>query len=138
MRRRECLHVMLSWALVALSACRGGEGPEDPVWGKQACAHCAMLVGDRRYAAQILTDDGARSYFDDIGCMIAYVAERKPRVSHAWVHDETGDQWLEAERARYRRGARTPMDYGFAATATGELGFEDIRREVLARTRKRS
>jgi len=129
----QYLFALLSLALVL--GCRRKEGPEDPVWGKQPCAHCAMVVGDKRYAAQIVAADGERSHFDDIGCMIAFVEEHELHPAHAWVRDEVKDAWIEAGQARYHRGARTPMDYGFAAGTTGELSFDEVRREVLARKR---
>jgi hypothetical protein len=88
-----------------------------------------MIVGDKRYAAQVLLG-GERSHFDDIGCMIAFVEKRGSRPERAWVRDEAHDAWLEGELARYRRGAKTPMDYGFAAGVDGPLSFEEVRRDV--------
>jgi hypothetical protein len=97
-----------------------------------------MVVGDRRYAAQALAEDGTRAHFDDVGCMIAYTDEHGTHVRRAWVQDEQSDRWLDVAQARFRRGARTPMDYGFAAGATGELGIEDVRLAVRARGGKQS
>jgi copper chaperone NosL len=122
-----------SWGL---TACHGADAATDPVWGKQPCAHCAMVIGDRKYAAQLIAEDGTRAHFDDVGCMIAYVQSQKIVVQRSWVRAEDGDAWLDAARARYHAGARTPMDYGFGATATGNLGFEQVRQQVLARERK--
>jgi len=132
--RRQAL-LALAGAAALLAGCSRKEGPVDPVWGKQPCAHCAMLVADRRFAAQIETGDGERLYFDDIGCMVRYVEERGAQPAHRWVRDEAKDVWLDAGTARYHGGARTPMDYGFAAGETGVLSFDDVRRGVLARKR---
>ena len=137
MNRRLCLFTLLVAAgSLSLSSCSRGEGPEEPVWGKQACAHCAMIVGDKRYAAQVVLG-GERSHFDDVGCMIAFVEKRGSRPERAWVRDEAHDGWLESERARYRRGAKTPMDYGFAASTDGPLSFEDVSRDLVARSEER-
>ena len=138
MSPRASILVFVGAALLALVSCRRTEAPSDPVWGKQPCAHCAMVIGDRRYAAQALEEDGTTSSFDDLGCLIAYVHARGLRVRRIWVRDESADAWLDAERARFHRGARTPMDYGFAAGRTGELDFAAVKRAVLAREENRS
>lgn len=135
---------MTSWAragslaalLGASVACRGEAAPADPAWGKEPCAHCAMIVDDRKTAAQILEEDGTRRYFDDLGCMIAFEAERGIQARE-WVRDESRDAWLPAGSARYRSGARTPMDYGFVAGPEGTLPFDAVKREVLARKGER-
>ena len=88
--------------------------PLDPVWGKQPCAHCAMLVTEARYSAQLTTQDPERIWFDDIGCLIAYIADRKPKVAHLWVHDAVTPRWLDATATRYQDGAKTPMDFGLS------------------------
>ena len=136
MIRAICLSTLIAAASSGLSACHGADAPAEPVWGKQPCAHCAMVIGDRKYAAQLVAEDGTRTHFDDVGCMIAYIHSQKTVVLRSWVRAEDSDAWLEAERARYHAGARTPMDYGFGATATGSLGFEQVRQQVLARERK--
>lgn len=118
---------MLRAAAIALAlvSCEDGSTPKDPVWGKQACASCAMLVSDPKYAAQLTTEDGARQYFDDPGCMAAYVEERHPSVRGMWVKDDVG-HWVDAKTARFAPGARSPMDYGFAAQGSGSGAWADV------------
>ncbi|MBI4953148.1 MAG: hypothetical protein HY908_14030 [Myxococcales bacterium] len=131
------------WLLapVAWLACAGGDKPVDPVWGKQPCAACAMLVSEPRHAGQLVTESGDRFYFDDPGCLAAYLAERTAsaepaaRVGAAWVRDEAGS-WIDARSARYRTGARTPMDYGFEAQADGTASFADVERAARDRGRR--
>jgi len=43
-----------------LSSCEDPATPKDPVWGKQPCASCAMLVSDPRFAAQASLGSGQR------------------------------------------------------------------------------
>ncbi|CAN5629992.1 hypothetical protein BH09MYX1_BH09MYX1_01420 [soil metagenome] len=114
-------------ALVALVAlgCVDTSKPEDPVWGKQACGHCAMLVSDPRFAAQLTTKDDNRVFFDDVGCMAAYVKSRHLDVRAMWVRDELG-HWIDARTAHFERGEKTPMDYGFVATSGGSASFGDV------------
>jgi copper chaperone NosL len=122
--RNSCLALVLA----ALAACAGGDKPAEPVWGKAPCAHCGMIVGDRRFAAQLVTEDGERLFFDDVGCMLDAEAEGRVRapVRHRWVRVAEGEGgWIPAESARYRGGFRTPMDSGFGAVAVAEAGDLD-------------
>ena len=130
MRRRALL---LVFATVAVG-CEAPNEPLEPVWGKQPCAHCAMLVSQRDTAAQLTTDGGERFFFDDPGCMVAYIAQRNPKVRSMWVH--LASQWVDPKVARYRRGGATPMDFGFIPSADGEASYADLERVVLQRNEK--
>ena len=116
------------------SACEKTDVPTDPVWGKEACAHCSMLVGDRRYAAQAVAG-GERRYFDDIGCMVLWMEDRRSRPDHVWVRSR--DRWVDAESARYARGAKTPMDFGLEARPDDGIGWDEARAHVLAKRSER-
>lgn len=130
--RREWI---VGCTLILIDCSKRSEDPEEPVWGKQACAQCAMLLSDKRYAAQLVDADGNRSHFDDLGCLVSFIAAHHVKERRIWVRDEARDRWLPAETARYHGGAKTPMDYGFAAGTAGDLAFEDVRRAVLSRPR---
>lgn len=119
-------------ALALFASCDDAAAPKDPVWGKQACGSCAMLVSDPHYAAQLVTTDGSRSYFDDPGCMAAYLDERHPSVRAMWVKDDVG-HWVDAKTASFARGAKSPMDYGFAAQAGGTASWADVEAEAKKR-----
>jgi copper chaperone NosL len=107
---------------VAVIACAKTDEPADPVWGKEPCAHCSMIVGDKRYAGQI-GGDGERKFFDDVGCMASWL--EKHDAGHAWVRDEDG-RWVDARTARYAEGAKTPMDFGFVPAKAG-IDWEELR-----------
>jgi copper chaperone NosL len=115
---------------LACAACAEAVEPVDPVWGKQPCASCGMVVGDRRHAAQLLPASGARVYFDDPGCLVTYLAERKIAPQGVWVREAGGERWLDARTARYVKGARTPMDFGFEARADEGVSFDAFSAEV--------
>ncbi len=128
---------VLTGVVLALAACEKLDAAVDPVWGKEPCAHCAMLVGDRRFAAQIVTTS-ERKWFDDVGCFVLWAEAHPGKVQKAWVRDADGSGWLDAGSARYASGARTPMDFGFEghASAAGKtVGFEEMRAAVLARAK---
>jgi copper chaperone NosL len=131
--------VAASWILLpALVACERLDRPVDPVWGKEPCGHCAMLVGDRRYAAEVVAS-GERRFFDDIGCYVLWAAKHEKSIEHAWVRDAEADRWVDARGARYVSGARTPMDFGFEARSAASGGgldgvdHEGMRAAVFAR-----
>lgn len=141
---RAAPHLSRRAALIALAGVAGSlfaagcartDVALDPVWGKEPCAHCRMLVGDKRYAAQV-AGEAERRYFDDIGCMVLWLDAHGPRA-RAWVRDATGQSWLDATRARYVAGARTPMDFGFEARAAAPegVGFDAMGDAVRAKNR---
>ncbi len=112
--------------LALLAACHdAADKPLEPVWGKQPCDHCAMLLDEPRFAAQLATPDGAHLYFDDVGCLAAWLREHPDAGARAWV--ERDGRWVAAERARFAAGARTPMGYGFVAAAAGAPATVDWR-----------
>lgn len=123
--------VIASIAL-ALSACDDSGKAIDPVWGKQACGSCAMLVSEPRYAAELTTSDGARVFFDDPGCMASWVEERHVQPARMWVRNRAG-AWIDARDARYARGEHTPMDYGFAVDESGDATWGDVQAAVRTR-----
>lgn len=130
MKRRSFL---LGIAGLVVLACTKTDEPTDPVWGKEPCAHCRMLVGDKRYAGQVVTN-GDRKFFDDVGCMVTWLADAK--AERVWVRDALANRWLEAKSARYVEGAKTPMDFGFEARAEGGIGWDEMR-EAIARKGRR-
>ncbi|MCC6216308.1 MAG: hypothetical protein IT376_15705 [Polyangiaceae bacterium] len=117
---------------LALLGCESPDTARDPVWGKQPCGACAMLVSEPPHAGQLVTRDGVRVYFDDVGCMAGYVVERRVDPAHLWVRDASG-AWVDARTARFESGAKTPMNYGFSPAPTGAATWSDV--EAAARAR---
>lgn len=134
--RRRVAGLGAAAALAVVAGCSRPDGPEDPVWGKVPCAHCRMLVGERLSSAQVF-DDGARLYFDDIGCMVLWL-EKSRAAPRAWVRSADDGGWIEARHACYVGGRKTPMDFGWQAAASGGEPFDHMRAAVLSRTRGRS
>jgi hypothetical protein len=128
MTRRNLANLIAALALSL--GCEDTSGPADPVWGKQSCGHCRMVVSDPRFAAQLLTPTGERTFFDDVGCLVEHL-DRAP-ARHAWVSAGAG-VWLELSRARFGKDASTPMDYGFVVEPAGELDFAAVQRGVKQR-----
>jgi hypothetical protein len=110
----------------------------DPAWGKQPCGHCAMLLQDREAAAEVVTKAGERLFFDDIGCMVSWIDDKKAshvEAAHAWVRAPGGGGWVDARATLYTAGARTPMDFGFLAVREGHdaISYDEMATRVLRR-----
>jgi len=120
-------------ALAFVVACATSD-PVEPVWGKQPCAHCAMVLSDQRFGAQLVAESD-RKFFDDVGCMVAFMNERGGS-GRPWVKDARTGKWLDARSARYVT-ATTPMDYGFEARAEGGVAWDEMKAAVLAKRSSR-
>jgi copper chaperone NosL len=123
-------------AAVLLAACTTTDKVVEPVWGKEPCAHCAMVLTDKHFGAELVTSDGERFFFDDVGCMVLFVEERHVPLTHAWVHDAETGTWLDARTARFRAGATSPMDFGFDAREGVGVSWDEMRDHVLAKSRR--
>ena len=132
--------MMRAWLLllVFLVACSSGPaGPVDPVWGKQACSHCMMLLSEPEPSAQLLEKDGTRRFFDDVGCLAEWL-ERNPHAGAlSWVRSADQRGWQSAESAHFVDGQRTPMDYGFLPAPSG-VDFSALREAVRRKAQARA
>lgn len=121
---REAMCVLL----LVVACSRGGLGPMPIAYDKESCAYCHMLIGDPRFAAQLLTEDGDVVNFDDPGCLLRYVAEKHPRPRAIWFRDSRGERWLAAANTGFVRDPKTPMGWGVAAVerqTPGALSYDE-------------
>ncbi len=126
------LLLFLVAALLALACREGPLEPQEPVWGKQACAHCAMLVSRPESAAQYADSQGDVWFFDDLGCLVAWQAEHPAQPGAvAWARQ--GNGWREVSAARYTSGQTTPMDFGFVADPAGSVAWPAVQVAVQQR-----
>lgn len=119
--------------LLVVGCARPSSGPVPIAYDKEACAYCRMLIGDPRFAAQLVTDAGEVYSFDDPGCLFRFVSERHPRVRASWFRDSRGDRWLAAGKVAFVQGAKTPMGWGFAAvdlTTPGARTYDEAMQSV--------
>ena len=118
---------------LALFGCDpGGNRPAEPAWNKQACAHCLMLLSDKRTAAQATLPSGERQYFDDVGCLVTWLESEQVEPKGAWVRTPAADGWATAASARFASGATTPMDFGFVPADSG-ISFPELKTQIHAR-----
>ncbi len=96
-------------------ACGGGgvPGPAPLDTRHESCRHCRMAVSDVHFAAQLVAPGEEPLFFDDVGCLAAYLAEGKAAGEGwvAYVADHRSGQWVLASKAIYTRAPSlaTPM-----------------------------
>lgn len=109
------------WLLLSCGA-QPTTGPVEPIWDRDACEHCRMVVSDRRFAAQVRSaDTGKVRHFDDPGCAVLSGIGDQDEI---WVRDPGGSEWLDGRHVRFSSGHTTPMGYGFGVAAEGSEGLD--------------
>ena len=100
--------------LLVAAGCASGPPPPaalDVV--NERCRFCRMAVSDQRFAAQLVAAHEEPMFFDDLGCLRAFL-EGKPALPSStltYVSDHRTKVWLRAEDALYTRNdaIATPM-----------------------------
>ena len=101
--------------------------PIEMTAGRFQDGECGMLINDLDFASQVVAPDGKTWFFDDHGCMAAWLSAR-PFKDEAiiWVKDLPSGEWIDGSHAWYSRTDQTPMSYGFGAYKTYREGLIDF------------
>ena len=97
----------IAWALALMAwGCQAGPPPPSALDTRNdACAECRMAVSNARFAAQIVAPGEEPLFFDDLGCLAAYLssqAQRAPRAA-AYVADHWTGDWVPAASAVFTK-----------------------------------
>lgn len=119
-------YVLFLLTILLSTACLQEEiKPQEPLWGKEGCARCRMVLSEKRYAVQRLFPNGEVHYYDDIICALKH--NHAPDEGTLYVRPHEGNEWVQAKDARYLSGLMTPMNSGFGAVKEGgAVGFDEI------------
>jgi len=103
--------------------------------GKFQGSECGMVIQDLNFASQVVAPDGKTWFFDDHGCMAAWLSD-KPFEAEAviWVKDLPSGDWIDGKLAWYTRTDQTPMSYGFGAYKArkpGMITFQAMQAAML-------
>ncbi|CAM5310312.1 Nitrous oxide reduction protein OS=Lysinibacillus sphaericus OX=1421 GN=LS41612_03010 PE=4 SV=1 [Lysinibacillus sphaericus] len=82
-----------------------------------------MSIVHNEYAGQIALKNGDYEMFDDIGCLIEYIAANgDEEVGAAFIKDAKENKWIDVSKATfvYNKDYWTPMNYGVLAFETQE------------------
>lgn len=117
------LGALVLGALVLGAGCGRGEvAPEPLAVGQEACAFCRMTVSQPEFAAQLVVPGELPKFFDDLGCLQAYLTSTTPGPEGGvvFVADHRTRDWVQAEAAVFTRvaGLATPMGSHMVAHAT--------------------
>jgi len=127
---------------LSLAGCshEASSGPGEIKWDRDVCTRCSMVIGDKRFAAQIRDPNRKLWKFDDIGCAMFWLMlqpfNEQATQAEYWVADFHSGKWLDARQARYLEGKKSPMAYNFAAFAEPEgasLAYAEMKQRVLSR-----
>lgn len=136
---RGGLALGLAPSLFACSEVPAGE-PVAIVYDRDLCAHCAMMISERKFAAEAYVPETRKMLkFDDVGCMAAHAVEKgfvDDPAARLWVMNaEDATTWLDARTASYDDGAHSPMGYGYLARPAGKgrLGFTNVKTTAASR-----
>ena len=66
---------ILSFIVVLVAAC--SKKPEPINYGEDECEFCKMMIMDKRYGAELVTDKGKIYKFDSIECLVGYMNNKK-------------------------------------------------------------
>jgi copper chaperone NosL len=103
--------------------------------GKFQCSECGMFINDLNFASQVVAPDGKTWFFDDHGCMAAWISARPFKAEAIiWVKDLPSGAWIDGKAAWYSRRDQTPMSYGFGAYRTygdGLIAFTVMQQAML-------
>jgi copper chaperone NosL len=100
--------------MLLAAACGSGRlQPATLDTANDACAECRMTVSASRFASQIVAPGEEVRFFDDLGCLAAYLHGRPalPAGAAVYVADYRTREWVAADAAVYTKvtGLETPM-----------------------------
>jgi copper chaperone NosL len=105
--------------LLVVASCQTTTIEPVSIEANDMCSFCRMSISEKRYAAELLDDDGQAFKFDDIGCMVNFIKQKKYNrsIRATFVMDFDRHDWLKAENAFYVRSPelKTPMSGGIVA-----------------------
>ncbi len=96
---------------------------------------CAMLIKSEKNAAEVIDSDGRTWFFDDPGCMVLWLKDKKWKdKATLWVHTIDTNRWIKANDANFGVTDHSEMHYGFGARERGSsktISFKQMQLRVL-------
>ena len=134
---------MTSVVLIVITAC--SKQPQPIIYGEDECEFCKMMVMDKRYGAELVTDKGKIYFFDSIECLVGYIDNQKitkDDYHSLWVSNYADPgNIIDASKAIYLKNdeLRSPMGLNALAVETKEqlgtifnqYGGEELKFEDL-------
>ncbi len=96
-------------------------GPKEVNYERDECERCAMMMGDKLFVAQVVSQENGKTYFfDDIGCAVLWLNSGdahplKLENVNIYVNNPENDKFVDAKEAVYTTDMPSPMSYNFLA-----------------------
>ena len=137
---RKLLKLFLILPIV-LAACASGEIKPVPIEAGDMCSFCKMAISEKRFAAEIITDDERVLKFDDVGCLLRYRQQAGNGLKSAavYVTDYDSREWLKADDAFFVKSGTIKTPMGSSLIAYGDkskAGSECLRFDALSAPEK--
>ncbi len=95
--------------------------PEPIEYGSDGCAHCKMIISDKKYGAELVTSKGKIYKFDSAECLADFLSEEKLLKEN--IHSilvtnfQPPNEFLNAEKAYYLKNEKfhSPMGMNILA-----------------------
>jgi copper chaperone NosL len=117
---RSCAILVLFF----FAACRSGALEPVEIESADMCSFCRMAISEKKFAAEIITQNDEVLKFDDIGCMLNYqkTSVGKSKAAAVFVMDYATMNWIKADEAFFVHSEKikTPMSGGMIAFAQKE------------------
>lgn len=129
-------HGLFILFLFSTACTNDSSGYIDIAWDVDVCEKCQMLISDQRFAVQVRGSPKNKVFlFDDFGCATHWLHDQPWQAKELWTMDFQNLTWIDAHTAHYVSHQKTPMDYGFGATAIAtenSLDFETAKKQILS------
>ena len=115
---------LISYSLFLLTLIACSNRPEPISYGEDECEFCKMMIMDKRYGAEMVTDKGKIYKFDSIECLVGYIDNKKldkSNYSSVWVGNYSNPgNLIDAQKALYLKNdeIRSPMGLNVLAVET--------------------
>lgn len=116
--------IILFCSLMTLVISSCSKQPEPIAYGEDECEFCKMIVMDKRYGAELVTDKGKIYKFDSVECLVGYIDNKKLNekdYSSVWVGNYSNPgNLIDASKAIYLKNdeLRSPMGLNVLSVET--------------------
>lgn len=105
---------------------------QDPVeihLHSEECAHCKMVISDRQFASQVVSEKGKAYLFDAVECMIAFTIQNPEITESAAIYlpdYKNPGSWISYENSVIYRSAevKSPMGLSLYVISKNDEGAE--------------
>jgi copper chaperone NosL len=103
--------------VIFFEGCSGNRVKPVDIFSEDVCSSCRMAITEKRFAAELITENHEVFKFDDIGCLNRFRNSRPDVLPVAEFYvDYHKEHWLSVRSAvLVRTGLATPMGSGLVA-----------------------